>query len=198
MKSLVKVLLPVCMFSSVSYAEQETGFFIGLDIANSIVAEEKQELEIPDGPPISDDVSYDALTTAISLGYRFETNNRFLVSSTKIDADAGSAGDEEFTGLDLDWHFVYGEEKVLPYWGIGFGFYTLEDTAALTEDNEDVSGIAVNLMGGIKYAVIPQAEFDLSYRIKSISWQDLEASNGMTLSLSESISSINLGAAFFF
>ena len=198
MKSVVKILLPVCMFSSVSNAEQAPGFFVGLDVAKSIVAAQEQELVASNGQTISDEISYDALTTAISLGYRFDTNNRFLVSSTKIDSDAGSLGNEEFTGLDLDWHFVYGEERVLPYWGIGFGFYTYEDTAAITQDNEDISGVAVNLMGGIKYSVIPQAEFDLSYRIKSIAWQDLEFTNGMTLSLNESISSINIGAAYLF
>ena len=191
-------LLSLAALSLNAQAKVEPGVFIGLDLSTSITGTAKAEYEVS-GIENEADIDTDAL--GLYVGYRFPTNNRFQISRTSIDVSYDSGSDEEFNGTDFDWQFVYGTDKIQPYWGLGFGVYTYEDTAKITEKNEDLSGISFQLLGGIKFDVHEHVEFDVSYRVKSIAWQDITVSNGYateTLSLSHTTSSLNFGAAFKF
>jgi opacity protein-like surface antigen len=79
--------------------------------------------------------------------------------------------------------------------------YTYEDSAQITEKNDDLSGISFQLLGGIKLDMHEHVELDVSYRAKSIAWQKITVSNGFTtetISLSHTTSSLNFGVAFKF
>ena len=191
-------LLSLAALSLNTQAKVEPGVFIGLDLSTSITGTAKAEYEVSG---IENEADIDTNALGLYVGYRFPTNNRFQISRTSIDVSYDSGSDEEFNGTDFDWQFVYGTDKIQPYWGLGFGVYTYEDTAKITEKNEDLSGISFQLLGGIKFDVHEHVEFDVSYRVKSIAWQDITVSNGYateTLSLSHTTSSLNFGAAFKF
>jgi opacity protein-like surface antigen len=191
-------LLSLAALSLNAQANVEPGIFIGLDLSTSITGTAKAEYENSD---TEDEADIDANAISLYIGYRFPTNNRFQISRTSIDVSYDSGSDEEFNGTDFDWQFVYGTDKIQPYWGLGFGFYTYEDTAKITEKNDDLSGISFQLLGGIKLDVHEHVEFDVSYRVKRITWQDITVSNGFsseTISLNHTTNSLNFGAAFKF
>ncbi|MFQ3170100.1 MAG: opacity protein-like surface antigen [Oleispira sp.] len=191
-------LLSLTVISLNTQAKVEPGIFIGLDLSTSITGTAKAESEVSD---TENETDIDANALSFYIGYRFPTNNRFQISLTSIDVSYDSGSDQEFNGTDFDWQFVYGTDKLQPYWGLGFGIYTYEDTAKITEKNDDLSGVSLQLLGGIKFDVHEHVEFDVSYRVKSIAWQDITVSNGFsteTISLSHTTSSLNFGAAFKF
>jgi opacity protein-like surface antigen len=191
-------LLSLTALSLNTHADVQPGIFIGLDLSTSIAGTAKVEYEVS-GNETEDDI--DASAVSLYIGYRFPTNNRFQISRTSIDVSYDSDSDDEFNGTDFDWQFVYGTDKIQPYWGLGFGVYTYEDTAKAIGDNDDLSGISFQLLGGIKLDLHEHVEFDISYRVKSIAWQDVTVSNGFsteTISLSHTTSSLNFGAAFKF
>jgi opacity protein-like surface antigen len=191
-------LLSLTVISLNTQAKVEPGIFIGLDLSTSITGTAKAESEVSD---TENETDIDANALSFYIGYRFPTNNRFQISLTSIDVSYDSGSDQEFNGTDFDWQFVYGTDKLQPYWGLGFGIYTYEDTAKITEKNDDLSGVSLQLLGGIKFDVHEHVEFDVSYRVKSIAWQDITVSNGFsteTISLIHTTSSLNFGAAFKF
>jgi len=200
---MIKPISAVALFSLTAlslntHADVKPGVFIGLDLTTSITGTAKAEYEVS-GREVETDT--DTNSVSLYLGYRFPTNNRFQISRSPIDVAYDSGSDEEFTGTDFDWQFVYGEEQVQPYWGLGFGLYTYEDTAAITEKDEDLSGISFQLLAGIKLDVHEHVELDVSYRVKSIAWQDITVTNGFsseTISLSHTSSSLSFGAAIKF
>jgi opacity protein-like surface antigen len=191
-------LLSLAALSLNAQAKVEPGIIIGLDSSTSITGTAKAEYEVSD---TENEVDIDAKALSLYIGYRFPTNNRFQISLTSIDVSHDSGSDIEFNGTDFDWQFVYGTDMIQPYWGLGFGLYTYEDTAKFTDENDDLSGISFQLLGGIKLDVHEHVEFDVSYRVKSIAWQDITVSNGFsteTISLSHTTSALNVGAAFKF
>ena len=191
-------LLSLAVLSLNAQAKVEPGIFLGLDLSTSITGTAKAEYEVS-GVENEEDIDSNALS--LYLGYRFPTNNRFQISRSSIDVSYESGSDEEFNGTDFDWQFVYGTDKIQPYWGLGFGLYTYEDSAQITEKNDDLSGISFQLLGGIKLDMHEHVELDVSYRAKSIAWQKITVSNGFsteTINLSHTTSSLNFGIAFKF
>jgi opacity protein-like surface antigen len=191
-------LLSLAAISLSTQADVKPGVFLGLDLTTSITGTAKAEYEVSGE---EDEADIDTSAVGLYIGYRFPSNNRFQISRTSIDVSFETGPDDEFTGTDFDWQFVYGEEQIQPYWGLGFGLYTYEDTAKISTKDEDLSGVSVQLLGGIKLDMHENVELDVSYRIKTIAWQDITISNGFateTLSLSHSSSSLNFGAAFKF
>ena len=195
-------LLSINAFTAHAENIVEPGIFLGLDLSTSITGTADSEIELSNSDTkyvTEDDV--DANSAAITLGYRFPSNNRFQISLVSIDAELKGGIKDEFSGTDFDWQFVYGLDTVQPYWGLGFGLYTFENTAQVTEKNKDLSGLSLQLLGGIKIDLHKHFEVDVSYRIKSISWQDIEESNALfskTTSRSHTVGSLNFGAAVKF
>ncbi len=185
-----------------SQADVEPGVYLGIDSNTSLIGTAKTEYK-SSGREEKDDI--DTTGLGLFLGFRFDTNNRFQISRSVIKATYDSDDEAKFHGTDFDWHYVYGDDKVLPYWGLGFGLYNYEDSGNVFTSDEDLSGFSFQLLAGIKLDLHKHFELDVSYRIKSIAWQDIEieASNGLftaneTISLSHTMSSLNLGAAIKF
>lgn len=192
------VLLSSSLLSTAAQASVEPGVFVGFDMSTSLRATATAELEIAQ---VENEENIDTSSLGIALGYRFRSNNRFLISWNSIDASYQRGPNDEFNGTDFDWHFVYANDKFQPYWGLGFGLYTYEDSAEFLEVSEDLSGFSFQLLGGAKLDVNENVEMDISYRVKSIGWQPVDVSNGFsteTLSLSHTSSSLNFGVAVKF
>lgn len=192
------VFLSCALLSTSTQAMVEPGFFVGFDMNTSLSGTAKAEYEISE---YEDESDIDTNSLGLTLGYRFTSNNRFQISRTSIGVSYEVGANEEFNGTDFDWQFVYGEDKIMPYWGFGLGLYTYEDTASPITDNEDLSGISFQLLGGMKLDVNEHVEMDVSYRVKSIAWEGVDVSNGFatdTLSLSHTSSALNFGVAVKF
>lgn len=202
---MIKPISAVTFFSLAALslntqADVEPGVYLGLDLSTSLTGTAKAEVK-SNGSTSKAEADVDASSVGVYLGYRFASNNRFQISRTSIDVELESNDEVTFSGTDFDWHFVYGDEQIQPYWGLGFGFYTYEDTAAISRDNEDLTGISFQLRGGIKIDIHEHVELDMSYRAKSIMWQTIEIYDGYDdakVDLQHSLGSLNFGVAVKF
>lgn len=196
--SFLPALLSVTLLPSHSFASSDSGFYLGIDLATSVSGEIKAENTDTDYENTND---IDTRTTAVLIGYKTESNNRFQISRAKVKVNYSGGADDELSGTDFDWHIVYLDGVVQPYGGIGFGVYTLEDSAEAFDNDSDLRGVSFQLMGGAKFDLHEHVELDLSYRVKSIGWEKISMDNGYyteTVQLSHSYSSLNFGAAFKF
>jgi opacity protein-like surface antigen len=195
-------LAALCLLASSSAIAEDKNIIAGFNYTKSLSAEAKVTFEELDDE-ITEDL--DISTLGLYLGYINEKNNRFIVSfsSANIDFDESNLS-EDVTGLDLDWQFVYGEEKIKPYWGIGFGLHTIEDAIVLTGTNLDgdsLRGFSFQMMAGMKVVVNEQVEFDVSLQRKAYAWQSIEVTFGPfteTIDMTYAQTSLNLGAGFKF
>lgn len=182
----------------ITQAEVESGVYIGLNGNNSLSGTATAEYERSN---FEDESDVDTVGASIVIGYRSNRNNRVQLSFSSFDVKYEGGVTEEITGTDLDWQFVYGDSTVQPYWGLGFGLYTYEDTDDLFTTDEDLKGVSFQLAAGAKFDIHENFELDASYHIKSIAWQDIVVTNGFatdTLSLSHTFSYLNFGAAIKF
>jgi opacity protein-like surface antigen len=121
--------------------------------------------------------SYDSSSMPIKFGMMLRNNNRFELSYEKEKYKFTKIGlDHKVSGWNLDWNFVYPRYKiadaVTPYWTLGLGVYTYEDTAKFIVKNEDLKGVAFNYgMGGL-YNINKNIELEASYKFKGISWEN--------------------------
>ncbi|OUS39964.1 hypothetical protein A9R00_08420 [Oleispira antarctica] len=189
-------LAALCLLASSGAMAEDKKFIAGLNYTKSISAEAQATLDIADDE-ITEDL--DIATLGLYLGYINENNNRFLLSysSSTIDFDE-SNGSEDVTGLDFDWQFVYGEDQVQPYWGIGFGLHTIDEALILTGTNlegDSLSGLSFQMMAGVKIAVNEQVELDVSIQRKAYAWQSIDIEIG---SYSETINTIYVQNALSF
>lgn len=195
-------LAALCLLVSSSAIAEDKSFIAGLNYTKSISAEAKVTRDVVDDEFTED---LDIATLGLYLGYINENNNRFLLSysAATIDFDKSNSS-EDVTGLDFDWQFVYGEDQIQPYWGIGFGLHTIDDALILTDTNlegDSLSGFSFQLMGGIKVAVNEQVELDVSIQSKAYAWQAIEIESGFnkdTINTSYSQTALNFGAGYKF
>lgn len=181
-----------------SNSSSNSGFYLGLDLTTSLSGEITAKNN-DSGDDESADI--DVSSTAIFVGYRTESNNRVQLSRSVISVDYDLGGSDDITGIELDFHYVYGQGLVQPYAGFGFGYYTLEDSADAFEDGNDLNGISFQLLGGIKFNLHQYFELDASFHVKSIAWEELVYDDGFdteTVQLAHNYSSLNLGAAYKF
>jgi hypothetical protein len=119
---------------------------------------------------------YDSSSTPFKIGYIFKNNNRFEFSVESMDHKF-SGGTDTVSGWNMDWDFAYPNHKladiITPYWTIGFGSYTYEDTAKYFSDNEDLKGLALNYGIGGLYSINNNFEIEASFKGKVIKWQDV-------------------------
>ena len=195
-------LAAVCLLASSSVFAQENKIIAGVNYATSLSAEATATLDKIDDE-ITEDIDISDL--GFYLGYVSNRNNRFLVSysSASVDFDK-SDGEEDVTGFDFDWQFVYGEEQVKPYLGLGLGLHTIDEALILNgtdKEGESLKGVSVQLMAGIKLAVNEQVELDVSFKRKAYAWQSVKVSAGFfsdTLDTSYVTNSLSFGAGFKF
>jgi hypothetical protein len=119
--------------------------------------------------------SYDSSSMPIKFGMMLRNNNRFELSYEKEKYKLADV-DHKVSGWNLDWNFVYPRYKiadaVTPYWTLGLGVYTYEDTAKFIAKNEDLTGAALNIGIGGLYDINKNIELETSYKFKGISWED--------------------------
>lgn len=146
------------------------------------------------------DIKYNNNTTTYDLdtreasffiGHKNYRNNRFLLSLNKqkfkvSDFDYSS----DANGLRLDWQFVYGEQILQPYWGAGFGLYSLKIVPGKKQ-----TGFSLQAMGGTKVSLRPNLELDFSLQMQGIKWQNVNIRNTTS---DISMNNIQIGASVGF
>jgi len=169
-------------------AKDTDKFYIGIGVSNgsgTFTATDDY------GNSITND--YDSSSIPIKIGYMLENNNRFELSIESMDHKFDNGTDTVF-GWNMDWNFTYPNNKIgdiiTPYWTIGFGSYTYEDTAQYFDDNEDLKGFAFNYGIGGLYDINTNLEIEASFKGKAIEWQDVDI--GGTV-----VSSDSTGIAFY-
>ena len=184
------------LFANPAFSENENGFILGLNLDKSIQAE---TTNIYDDDTGNKKTSFDSSSYSISAGYRTTSNNRFKVSYVKINEEHKRV-DQKITGFDFDWQFVYGKSLVQPYWGIGFGSYSLEDSAKFN-DGEDLSALSFQLMTGAKFDLNDHFELSAAYHMRTLVWEAFEYDNGseeVSVISIDGISSLQVGANYKF
>ena len=195
-------LAALCLLASTSAIAEDRSVIAGFNYTKSLSAEATVTFDVSDHEVTED---LDISTLGLYLGYITKRNNRFTVSysSATIDFDKSNVS-EDVTGFDFDWQFVYGENQVQPYWGIGFGLHTIDDAVVLTGSNlegDSLSGLSFQLMGGIKIPVNDLVELDVSIQRKAYAWQSVDVQAGFvtdTVNLAYVQNALNFGAGFKF
>jgi opacity protein-like surface antigen len=153
------------------------------------------------GIGVSVDADYDSIP--LTLGYITSSEDRFKISYQKINAEHKALGEtlkDKYSGFDFDYDWTiqsWKTNKVLPYVGVGIGFYKMENTADMFVDNEDLKGISYNLNAGILYQSVDKFEVELGYKFKHIKWQDIKYSY-YTIGVEDDIGSLYLGLNYKF
>lgn len=200
--SYARFSLAPLMLLALSSQATEAGSFVGVSAFTSLSGNAEAEFQNLD-TTISEDLDVGGIR--FSVGHRWNTNNRFIFSYESLSFDLNQSKEtEDASGIRFDWEFVYGDQQVQPYWGIGFGLYNLQDPVILTGTNlegDDMSGISFQMGVGVKLNVSDTVEVDLSLQRQAIGWQEIELSYwGGTekIQMSYVHNSLNAGAAFKF
>lgn len=129
------------------------------------------------------------------IGHKNYRNNRFLLSLNKQKFKVSDSGySSDANGLRLDWQFVYGEQILQPYWGAGFGLYSLKSSPI--ESGKKQTGFSLQAMGGTKVSLRPNLELDFSLQMQGIKWQNVKRKT--TPSSDISMDNIQIGASVGF
>ncbi len=135
------------------------------------------------------------------IGHKNYRNNRFLLSLNKQKFKVSDLGYSSYSsdanGLRLDWQFVYGEQILQPYWGAGFGLYSLKSSPIVSGKKQKQTGFALQAMGGTKVSLRPNLELDFSLQMQGIKWQNVKTRN-TTSSSDTSMDNIQIGASVGF
>jgi len=165
---MLKKLSFACLMFSASAASVagDAGYYVGMD---AFFGSQKQTLDAS-GSETSESAS--AGGGSINIGYRYADNDRFEVEFTKVESEIDS-DDTKMEGIDFDWSFVVlPQSSFYPYLEAGFGLYEYKQTKELSNDNENLGGIAVNFGFGAIYELEESIELDASYRFKGIGWEE--------------------------
>jgi opacity protein-like surface antigen len=113
----------------------------------------------------------------IKFGMMLDNDNRFEFSYEKEKHKFTKIGvDKKISGFNFDWNFAYPKYKiadaVTPYWTLGLGVYTYEDSANIGDNEDDLKGVAFNYGIGGLYDINKNIELETSYKFKGISWED--------------------------
>jgi len=124
----------------------------------------------------STDYDYDSDSIPLTLGFITSSNNRAKISVQTINAKTSDGSKNKLEGIDFDFDWTFDsakDSKITPYIGLGLGSYSVKDSAQYFVDNEDLKGVSVNFNAGILYNVDKNLEFELGYKHKTITWQDV-------------------------
>jgi hypothetical protein len=143
--------------------------------------------------------SYDSSSMPIKFGMMLDNDNRFEFSYEK-EKHKFTGTDNKVSGLNFDWNYTYPKYKiadaVTPYWTLGLGVYTYEDTAKFIAKNEDLTGAALNIGIGGLYDINKNIELEASYKFKVIVWEKYTSKYENSDDI-EIISSDSTGSLFY-
>lgn len=161
-----RLLLTAVFFIAALPITSNAELIIGANISKSLSA----DLDLEEGG-FTESFDLDTTTASFYIGSKNHRNNRFLIQLDSIKVEVGNYSSTA-TGVRLDWQFVYTEEKVKPYWGLGFGFYSLKEAPLVPDETQ--SGISFQAVGGTKIDLNESLELDLQLQFQVIAWQDVE------------------------
>lgn len=140
----------------------------------------------------------DSTQNQFKLGMQFQSGVRMELGFAG-DINAKTDGTEiEYSGYDVDWRFPFSGKSFKPFLGVGLGYYTYEGSNI---NGEELTGFAGNLMAGLLFPVHEQIELEVAFLSKTISWRDIEATNGfttVTIETRSTMQSLLLSGRFFF
>lgn len=135
----------------------------------------------------------DSTAVNIHLGLMLKNNNRFLIGLDSLSVKDDAGDKIKAKGLRLDWQFVYGDQLVQPYWGLGFGIYSSKELGEAV-DVSSLRGVSFQAMGGVKLAINKQFEIDLNLQAQGISWQNVDyVFSNTTTTLEQSTTNVSFG-----
>ena len=186
-----KIGIATLLIASTLPLSSHAQLIIGAGINKSSSADLKLENE-KNG--ITKTYDLDTNTASFYIGYKNHKNNRFLISLDNLDAKVSDLGySSKATGVRLDAQFVYGQSQIKPYWGLGFGVYTLKESPLVSDETH--SGVSLQVMGGTKIDLTKNLELDLNLEIQGMAWQDVEyRSRWITETISMTSSKVSVGA----
>ena len=139
----------------------------------------------------------DTHESSFFIGHKNYRNNRFLLSLNKQKFKVSDSGySSDANGLRLDWQFAYGEQILQPYWGAGFGLYSLKNSPIVSGKKQTQTGFSLQAMGGTKVSLRPNLELDFSLQMQGIKWQNVKINT--TSSSDISMDNIQIGASVGF
>lgn len=187
----MKILVLLISLTFLSISAVRADFYIG-----GVSLSGSGDMEITSG---GSGVTFDHDTggSLFRFGSIISREGRFEFSISNISFDYDVGGSDDISGFDIDYLWTFGEDRFHPILGLGFGFYDMEDTADAFVSNEDLSGVAFNFTAGLLFDINENIEFEATYRVKSIAWQDISAL-GQIVETSSSFSNIGLGVNFKF
>lgn len=196
MRKLSILAAVAALSTSFTTSANESGFYLGLNLG---IGGGTETVEFSDEEAEGD---YDFTSTNVAFGYIADDRIRFegSFSTYKLDFDDFD-GEDKISSFDIDGYLTLGSEKIRPYFTGGFGLATYQDTAGLTEEDEDLSGITFQVGAGVVFPINDSVELDASYRIKVIAWQAIEVSNGFyseDLTITNTFAQFGVGAKYIF
>ncbi|WP_221793211.1 outer membrane beta-barrel protein [Oceanobacter mangrovi] len=190
-----KSLLSALVLVSASLSAQAGQFYIGAGTAG-LIGSGEEEWSMGSNSMSYD---YDYSETSLSFGYKFNNNQRLQVSYNSIDIDYDAGFDNStYSGFDFDYYFAFGSSDWKPFLMAGLGSYVYEDTAEYYVDDEDLSGLSLNLGAGVIWQPIKHVDLELAYKYRSIQWQDQITFGGTTIETDSSHHGLALAAHFLF
>lgn len=190
-----KIAIATLLVASTLPLSSHAQLIVGAGLTKSLTSELKLEIDSVTGT-----TDIDINSVAFSVGYKNNNNNRFLISLDTLDAKASELGySSKATGVRLDAQFVYGQSQIKPYWGLGFGVYTLKESPLVPDETH--SGVSFQVMGGTKIDLTKNLELDLNLEIQGMAWQDVDFYSyygTQTISMTSSKVSVGAGLAYKF
>ncbi|GLR63189.1 outer membrane beta-barrel protein [Marinospirillum insulare] len=202
---LKKLISPFIIALIILPVTGHADLLVGINVGKSLSAE--MELDGSRSSMLTADT--DNTSFSAYIGSKSHKNNRISIGFESISIDLKDYSDKPTaTGVRFDVDFVYTEQKVKPYWGIGFGVYSLKDSPVLvgtTGEGDSQKGFSFQAKAGTKIELVKKIEFDLSLQYQTFVWQDVEITTpgGIiprkeTYSLSNDQLTIGAGIAFIF
>ena len=186
-----KVIVALFLLLTIENAVAVKGAYIAFGQGSGSGTEQRRFTDNLWGGTTKVDVGFDVTLTDFKVGVVFESDNRFELSSTSIDAKF-SSWTEKFTGTDFDWIFTAekGEADFLAFMLVGFGTYEFERLS--------LRGAAFNFGLGVYVPVSDNVEVELAYKMKAIGWDEYDIGGNTSLYALESIDYVYVGAKYKF
>lgn len=180
----------------------QADFIVGANVSTSLTGEVEADIDSGIGNIGSSGKSdIETRSGHIYIGSKNSNNDRVLLGVERINWRLKDSGGEELKalGIRLDWQVVYGEH-IQPYWGLGFGFYQMQDVDVLeaTDVRDDkLNGAALQAAAGVKFELAETIELDLNVQGQYFMWEDVKLLTSKT-SIDTYHITVGAGLAFRF
>ena len=164
-KTVISLVTAAGLLGMSSMAAAEGGFYLG---GGALKGSGETTFD-------SSKSKHDNSGSSFRLGSISENGNRTEVSYSKLEEKNKDSGSKvKISGFDMDFIAAFGSGSLKPLLGLGFGFYTWEDTAKLFVQDSDLKGLSLNLTAGLAFEITKNFELEATYRYRSIGWQEID------------------------